>query len=354
MGKKNYQIESDFDDLRGNPDDAVDLEVDFSDTDNPIIKAALEEGSEDENWTPPKDDEDQDDGKKLDDEDDDDLEDLEDNDEGDEDDDEEDAGDDDEEDDDEDEDDGKYSKNVQKRIDRERNRRKAEREAADARISKLERENAVIRKENAVNAAKAKAESELAKLRKAKVDAKEEGDTEKEVEIDEKILDVKTELRVAESELKIAQESLDSDTNAVTDGTPPAGLKWLQKYPQFHTNQQFQKVVLTADRMVSDRGFDRNTDSYYEEIEKICAVQFPEIVKPAKKQTRKGKTQATARKKRRSAVGGTSKAGARKASRTRSGQIRLTKADQHQMEVFGMDPRNPDHIREWASNKTGS
>jgi len=363
MGKKNYQIESDFDDLHGNPDDSLpELDVDLSDTDNPIIKAALQKS--DENWKPPE-DEDKDDDKpfKDDDEDDDDeLEELdsdEDQDEDEDEDEDEDADEADEdedsdEDEDEDEDDDKYSKNVRKRIERERRLRKQDRADADARFAKLERENKLIRKEGAFNITKAEAESELKSLRQAKIDAKEEGDTAKEVDIDEKILDVKSKVRTAETELKQAKDEVDSGTSD-TDGTPPAGLKWLKKYPQFHTNQQFKRVVLSADSMVSDRGFDRNTDEYYEEIEKICAVQFPEIVKPAKKSTRKGKRTETANKKRRrSAVGGTSKAGARKARKTRSGQIRLTKADQDQMVVFGMDPKNPEHIREWASNKSGS
>ena len=76
MGKKNYQIESDFDDMHGDPDDSLpEIDVDLSDSDNPIIKAALE-GS-DENWKPPEDDDDKDDDKSFKDEDeDDDLEEL--------------------------------------------------------------------------------------------------------------------------------------------------------------------------------------------------------------------------------------------------------------------------------------
>ena len=51
MGKR-YKVESDFDDLHGNPADAIDLDVDMTDTDNPIIQAALN-GDEDD-YQPPK------------------------------------------------------------------------------------------------------------------------------------------------------------------------------------------------------------------------------------------------------------------------------------------------------------
>jgi len=102
--------------------------------------------------------------------------------------------------------------------------------------------------------------------------------------------------------------------------------------------------------MVAARGLDKNTSEYYEEMEKILAPQFPEIVKIAKKST-KGDEVKKAAKKRRSAVGGTTKAGTRKG--TRRGVIRLTKADQKNMEIFGLDPKNPNDAKAYAAEKRG-
>ena len=101
--------------------------------------------------------------------------------------------------------------------------------------------------------------------------------------------------------------------------------------------------------MVSGRGLDKNTDKYYEEMEKILAPQFPEIVKLAKTSTRRQKRKAGAKRKR-GAVGGTGKAGTKRGA-TRRGVIRLTKSDQEQMEVFGMDPTNAKDIKAWADSK---
>jgi hypothetical protein len=370
MGKKQYAVESEFDDLHGNPDDAPDLELDLSDSDNPIIKAALS-GEDDDNWQPPENDDDDDPKNKkpsnkdddLDDDndDEDDLEELDDDDEedGDEDDDEDDDEedgdeDDDEEDDDEDddEDDKKYSKNVQKRIDRERSLRKAESDQSNRRIRKLEKKIELRDAKDDFAKEEREAQSKLRKLKKQKVEALDEDDNAKAVEIDDEILDIKADLKAKQLQLDAQLEDLDSDDSEDTaSGTPAAGQVWLEKYPQFHSNAQFRNTVLQADKMVAGRGFDKNTEEYYEEMEKILKPQFPKIIKGKTAVKKKPKKRA---KKKRSAVGGTSKAGTRQ-TRSNKGRrrrvIRLTKADQRNMEIFGMDPTNPAEARAWAESK---
>lgn len=335
MGKNSYVVESVFDDLHGNPDDTPDLEVDLSDSDNPIVLAA-----EDENWKPPaKDDEKPEDDKDdSEDEDDDDLVEIdsEDDDSEDEDDDEEDA---------EEDDDEKYSKAVKKRIDRERALRLRDKQESDAKFARLEKKVELRDARDKFNSTADDAKAKLRKLRKEKIAAMDEGETTKVVDIDEDILDIKAELKSQEIQLKQKEDSID-DTPAESN-TPLAGREWLDKYPQFHTNNTFKAVVLSADSMVAARGLDRNTSEYYEEMEKIIQPQFPDIIKLKKK----AKATTKGRKKR-SAVGSTTKPGTRRSSkRSRRGVIRLTKADQEQMEIFGMDPRNPVDAKAWAESK---
>lgn len=355
MGNK-YVVESQFEDLHGNPADEPDLELDVTDSDNPIIAAAL--SGADDNWEPPEDDDKKKPKKKVeddeDDDDDDDLDDdLDDEDDSDEEDDGDEGDDEDEDedgddDDDEDEDD-KYSKNVKKRIDRERERARIAEQRAEARIRKMERRMKLRDAKDDLRDEERKAESKLRKLRKQKVDALEEGETERAVDIDDQILDIKSELKVKQAEVKQLEDNIDVD-DGEDAGVPEKGREWLAKYPEFHTNAQFKDVVLSADRMVARRGLDKNTDKYYEEIEKIIAVQFPEIVKP-RTVKRRTKKKATTRKK--PAVGGTQRAGTRKRTNSkRRGVIRLTKTDQEQMRNFGLDPKNPVHAKEWAANKT--
>jgi hypothetical protein len=345
--KKGYVVESDFDDLHGEPDDAPDLELDLSDSENPIIKAALSN----EDWSPPEKDE------KDEDEDEDEEDDLDESEDEDEDDDLEDLDEEDEEseeseDEDDDDDDEKYSKKVQKRIDRERDLRVSESVKSDKRIAKLEKSLELRDAKDKFNSKQGAAESKLRKLRKQKTEALDEGETEKVVDIDEQILDIKAEGKADELELKRLEKDLESSDDDVQDGLPEEGRKWIDKYPQFNTNKQFNKVALQADKMVAARNFDKNTSEYYEEMEKILAPQFPEIVKLAKKTTKANKRKATAKKKRRSAVGSTTKAGTRR-GKTRRGVVRLTKADQDQMEIFGMDPQDPVQAKAFAAEKRG-
>lgn len=354
MGNK-YVVESTFEDLHGNPAEESDLELDVSDSENPIIQAALD-GSDDE-WTPPDDDDGEKPKKKTDDDedDDDDLEDIEDEDSDEEDedsekDDDEDADEDADEEDDEDEeeDDKKYSKNVQKRIDRERELRRQEKAESDAKMRRMERKLELRDEKDKLRDEERKTESKLRKLRKQKADALDDNDNSKIVEIDEEMLELKSDLKVRQSEVKKLEENIDIDDGPDTGGVPEAGRKWLAKYPEFNTNDAFKDVVLTADKMVARRGLDKNTDKYYAEIEKIVAVQFPEIVKQRAAKVRKKP------RRKKPAVGGTQKPGTRKRKtrKGRKGVIRLTKTDQEQMRNFGLDPKNPTHAKEWAANKT--
>lgn len=359
MGKA-YTVESDFDDLHGNPDEGIDLDIDLSDSDNPIIKAAL---NDNEDYQPPEEDSDKDDDQDDktfddDDEDDDTLDEMDDDDgdadkDDDEDEDEDSDSDEDDDEDEEDDDDKSYSKNVQKRIDRERDARRADRVASDKRVAKLEKRLELSDAKETFRDEQADADKKLQSLRKKKTAALDDDDTEAVVDIDDKILDIKADRKAKQMELERLKEDIKNEPEDTDTGTPAAGVEWLKKYPQFHTNAQFKRTVLQADKMVSGRNFDRETEEYYKEIEKILAPQFPEIVKIAKKTTKRKKTQQTARKKKRSAVGSTTKAGTRR-SKSRRGMIRLTKVDQQQMEVFGMDPKNPADIKAWADSKGSS
>lgn len=350
MGKK-YVVESDFDDLHGNADDAPDLELDLSDTDNPIIQAAL--SGEDDNWTPPeKDDEEDDQDEASEDEDDDEDLDDEDEDSDEDSDDDEDEDDDESSEDDEDEDedeDTKYSKKVQKRIDREREARRRDNEASERRIAKMEKKLELRDARDEFAKEEREANRKLAKLKAKKVEALDEGTTTEVVDIDEEILDIKADIKAKQIALKQQEDSIDDTPDpAAVNNTPAEGQKFLEKYPQFHTNKSFRDVVLLTDKSVAARGLDKNSPEYYEEMEKILQPQFPKIVKRSTKVTVKNR-----RKKKRSAVGSTTKPGTRRSTskRTRRGVIRLTKQDQANMQIFGMDPTNPAEAKAWAESK---
>lgn len=355
MGKK-YVVESQFEDLHGNPDDSdLELDVDLSDSDNPIIRAAL--GGEDENWKPPAKDDVEDDEEEVegDEDDEEESEDDEDDseDEDDDDSDEDEDGDDDEDEDEDDEDDGtRYSKKVQKRIDRERELRRQEKEAADRRIRKMEKKLELRDAKDEQRDKERELEGKLNDLRAKKREAIEEGSTDDQVDIDEQILDIKTEIRSGKSKIEKLEKELETeDFDDAGSATPPAGQKWLQKYPEFHSNQKFRDAVLRADQLIAQQGYDKNTDDYYAKIEEIVNVTFPEIVKKRRVKVTKRKTN---KRKKRPAVSGSQKPGTRRKANTRRkrrGVVRLTKADQANMKIFGMDPSNPEHAKAYAESK---
>jgi len=347
MGKKTYVVESDFDDLHGDPDNAPDLELDLSDSDNPIIQAAL--SGEDDNWTPPEEDgqdEEEDEAKDEDGVEDDDQDDDDEDSEEDSDDDEDEEDEESEEDDEEEDEDGKYSRKVQKRIEREREARRRDNDASSRRIATLERKGELRDARDTFREEEQSAKTKLSVLRKKKIAALDDGETEQVVDIDEEILDIKADLKAKQIALKQQEADVDNDDSANdSTSTPAEGQKFLTKYPQFHSSKSFRDVVLLTDKSVAARGFDRNTPDYYEEMENILRPQFPKIIKKATKVTVK-------RKKKRSAVGSTTKAGTRRSTtRSRRGVVRLTKEDQKQMEVFGMDPHNPVEAKAWAESK---
>lgn len=349
MGKKGrYAVESDFEDLHGNPAEDVDLDVDLSDSDNPIIRAFAGE-DDDESWTPPADDdeleEDEEDGEEEDEEDD------ESEDDGEADDEESEEDDDDEGDDDEEEEDGdeRYSKKVQKRIDRERDARRREREASDRRYRRLEKRLELRDAKDEWRDKQSDINDKLKDLREKKTEAIEEGDTAAQVDIDEQILDLKAEIKAGKERLATLQKDLENDDADTGRETPPTGQRWLEKYPEFHSNPKFRNAVLRADEQVADLGLDKNTDAYYTKIEEIVGVSFPDIVK-----TRKPKTTVKKKRRKKPAVGGGSKAGSSARKRTtskRRGRVRLTKQDQANMRIFGMDPSNAEHVKAWAESK---
>lgn len=356
MGKK-YVVESDFDDLHGNADDAPDLELDLSDSDNPIIQAAL--SGEDDDWKPPaKDDEegDEDEASEEEDTDEDDVDDDEDEDsdqDSDEDDDnDEDESDESDEDEEEEDDDEKYSKNVRKRIEREREARRRDNEESSRRIAKLEKKAELRDARDEFAREQSEANAKLQKLKAKKVAALDEGTTTEVVDIDDEILDIKADIKAKQIALKQQEADIDTDDDDTqqSSGTPEEGRKFLAKYPQFHTNKKFRDVLLLADKQVAARELDKNTPEYYAEIEKILRPQFPEIVKRPVKVTTKRKKPV---RKKRSAVGSTTRPGTRRARKTgtRRGVVRLTKADQQQMQIFGMDPTNPADAKAWADGK---
>ena len=254
--------------------------------------------------------------------------------------------------DEEDEDEGEsYSKKVKARIDRERrraNRERERREALESRLTRLESRAKVDADEKEFESFKATTEAKLAELRAKKKEAIENGDTDAQIDLDEKILDARSDLKVREARVKEAKE-VTRDEGEIGDGIdlskmPPKAREWIDRHPRFKNDARFRRIVLAADNLVSGRGLNPNTERYYDAIEKIVADDFPDEFGKSKRKDR------DERKGRKPVVtNGRRNQGA--AEHRKPGRVKITADDKARMSQFGLDPENPQHLREWAANK---
>lgn len=335
-----YDIESDFEDLHGTEanEDEGDVTVDLNE--NKIIQAAMEDSDNDLDYE--NDDQKDDDlfgdiEPQLEDEGDD---------EGEE---EEEEGED-EVDEEEDDDDAKYSKNVKKRIDRERrraNRERELREATQVRLDRIEaREDARANKDS-FNEFEQETTGKLSDLRKKKAQAIEEGDTEAQMDIDDQMLDLKADLRTRKSSLDEATARLD-DIKDTTDGievdVTKLGAKaqaWIAAHPEFNTDGKFRRAVLAADNFITTSGSNPNTKKHYEKLEGLIAKDYPDYF-PKKRSSKRNKPAVTETGR---------KASKKFTGSRRRGKVTLTSADKENMRRFSLDPSNPEHLRQYAANK---
>lgn len=351
MSTKRFDIQSQFEPLHGDPE-----HEDFEDemVDNPLTRAAKKQIAREEGGEPELDID-----KKFeledDDEDDPDEEtDLDEDAEADEDDEADEpegaAADDDEDEDDDD----SYSERVKKRIRREKKRSdrlQSQLSETETRLARLEARWEAEADEKKIAEKREKTQTKLEELRAQKREAIENGDTDKQLEIDEQIFDLRADLRSAETKAEEARRRLEESKRSgeVIDGIdlgklPPQARSWIDKHPQFRTDEKFRRAVLAVDNYLTSKGLNHQTEAYWKKLEKEVAEDFPKYFK-RKPEVRRKPASATA--------GSKGATVSEKNGRLR-GKIRITAEDKRNMERFGLDPKNRDHLREFAAAKITS
>jgi len=126
---------------------------------------------------------------------------------------------------------------------------------------------------------------------------------------------------------------------------PPKAVAWVDKnktwfrQPKFSGHTQF---VLGVDQQLVKEGYDKNSDSYYEELDRRVDEAFPTLRKAPVK---------TVSPVAPAAAGGGAAAPTKPAGKR---SITLTKADLENMRTFGLDPSNKAHLQEYARNKVAA
>lgn len=120
----------------------------------------------------------------------------------------------------------------------------------------------------------------------------------------------------------------------------PLALKWVQKNRAWLDNPSFagqRAFAIAEDSKLVAEGYDKNSPDYYAELDRRVDTAFPTLRKRAP--SRGGSPVAPA-----------TSVAAKKAGK----QITLTRADLANMQRFGLDINNKEHLREFARSKRAS
>ena len=344
MSTKNYDVQSEFSPLRGDP--FSEAELYDEEVDNPLTRAAKKQIEKEEDPALDIDEK----FEEVDEDEDDELEELDET-----------EGREPEEDDEEEEpeepteDEGDdYSTKVKKRILREKKR--ADRfqnqlSETEARLARLESRWEAEADDAKLSKVKEESETKLTGLRAQKKEALEEGDTDKVIELDEQIFDVRADLRSAETKATEARQRLDETkrTGEVIDGIdlgklPPKSREWIDSHPQFRTDDKFRRAVLATANYLEAKGLNYQSPDYWQKLEREVSDDFPQYFKK----------QPTIRRKPASATSGSKGTGRSAEVDRKRGKVRITADDKRNMIRFNLDPDNRDHIREYAASKLTS
>lgn len=246
-----------------------------------------------------------------------------------------------------------------KRIDRERRAKLREREAREA----VERENRQL-KQQLADSAKDQRESNLKSLdgsidatKRAVAAAKEEGDTEKEVEALDQLAELRSQRKAVE--VSAPPESADTGDDTVSTRGTDGGLtkKWVEQNKSWFRRPGFDRqnrVANEVDDEVYAEGYDPASPEYYAELDTRLRTRLPGFFddddaastgaeSSSDTPTRRNKPDNTV-----AAVGGEDKGAD---NQLQTGKIELGPEDFATMRNFGLDPKNPEHLKEFAASR---
>jgi len=188
----------------------------------------------------------------------------------------------------------------------------------------------------------------IADLRTKRREAIEAGDTTLQDELDDQIGDLKADLVARTRENTAAKKALEESAAKRQTSTIVAtrAQQWIRKHQRFNTDASFAGVVRGIDAAVKSEGFNPETDEYYEELDKRVRALYPDEY-PKVRQRRRGPSeqrQHSAAVRRPNAEAFTIK----------DGKVRIPPKEfariKRNMLNFGMDPANPNDVREYVLN----
>lgn len=248
--------------------------------------------------------------------------------------------------------DDSYSRKVRKRIKRATDsEKKAKQEAAywrdqaerlakdTAGRDKAEYKAAVERTTSAIDSVEAELERAI-----------EDGDTKVQVRLTSKLTDLKAEKIQAEMALKDLPEDVqlqpfDGKVQSSQDTNQSKADKWMDDRADWYGAKGFERQTRLAnrlDREVFADGYDPNTEEYFQELDRRLKEKEPNLYDDA--------DTGNSRQRRRSPVAPVGGAESNQPRRSAS-KVELGEEDFANIRRFGMDPNDPQVLKEYARNK---
>ncbi len=263
--------------------------------------------------------------------------------------------------------DDKALSKFEKRLKRERRVTRRERERAD----KAEAENVRLRKQ--AQKARTSNRDEQTRDLDRQIDtitadleqAIEAGNTKEHVRLNGLLTDAKAE-RIA---AKYVQP--DDDDDGLDDGdagtatrTPETNElteEWMERHHRWYNKKgfaRFNTVARELDQEVFKDGFDPEDEDYYEELDRRLQEELPNLFDengdPAPRITRQSRRQQQSKERKRSPVAAADDASRERAPLGNPDKVELGPEEFENMRTFGLDPRNAEHVKEYALNKRQS
>ena len=260
----------------------------------------------------------------------------------------------------------KFSKKVQKRIEREiriRKRVEGERDQAVGAYNTVAQETVKLREQMAnfsvqyaavlEDALTTKIALKAIELRKAKDDAQVDDETRLEGELNDlrfKLSQVKDHAARLPRKPQGQQQQADqtqqqqAPTQQQQPRANPRASAWIERNKAWFNNPRFstqREIALAIDEELDAEGYDKYSAEYFAELDKRLDAELPGF------RTRKPKADAGGKKQPVAAAGSASSGSGKKPSNT----ITLTKADLADMASWGLDPSNKEHRKTYALQK---
>lgn len=264
---------------------------------------------------------------------------------------------------DEDEGDPKFSKKFRDRLSREqRAKKKAQDEARQIREQNARLEARLKKLESSHSERElSEIERNIGEIEKQLEDAIEKGETKTQLQLTRKMTDLQAELKVSRKAAELMGD--DDDQGPKQSGKPsgdsnqnPYADEWMDSHSDWYGMKGFERqtrLVNRLDKEIFKDGYDPQTEEYFEELDRRLKEKAPEVFDEIEEDDDKALTPSGKRNRDKPPVAPTGSGEDRTSGRASGlgSKVTLDDNDFKVMRTFGLDPNDPETLKEFARNK---